>query len=141
MGVQGTFGRDRTAVGPFERGWVHPMAFDEALDGLQQKATSWSACPDAQSDTLRNRQFLANLALDLVQIFLVEERHLRRAHSRLLADRRRQNHGLAQELRDLMRRADQGLDIAEGIRQFLSDWRQHQEQSPLVNPAPGIAGH
>jgi len=140
MGVQEALGRGPMGAGPFAGSWSCRV-LDGDVDGLAEKATAWEACPDIQRDTFWNRQFLANFTFDLVQIFVAEERRLRQARSPLLAERRRQNHSLAQELRDLMRRADQGLEITEGIRAFLSGWRRHQEQSPLVGLLPGLASH
>lgn len=141
MGVQEALGCRRAGAGPFAEGWGWAEVLEGDPAGLTQKAAAWEACPDLQWDTLQNRQFLANLTLDLVQTFVAEERRLRQARSPLLAERRRQNHGLARELRDLMRRADQGLEITEGIRAFLADWRRHQEQSPAVVPPPGLTEH
>lgn len=106
--------------------------------GLAQEAAAWGAGP---CDALRDRQFLANFAFDLVQLFRAEEAQLSRTRSPRLEERRRENRRLAQALRELMRQADQGLDVSRGIQAFLRAWRGHQELSPLRGEGAGMTGH
>ena len=134
MGFQETAGQGAGFQGAFVGRWA-PSA--TAL-GLAQEAASWTARP---CDVQRNRQFLANFAFDMVQLFRCEEVRLRQVRSPLLAKRRQENHLLAQSLRELMRQADQGLDVSDGIQDFLADWEWHQAQIPLNELAFGISGH
>lgn len=134
MGFQEAAGQGAGFQGAFVGRWA-PSA--TAL-GLAQEAASWTARP---CETQRNRQFLANFAFDLVQLFRSEEVRLRQARSPLLARRRRENHQLAQSLRELMRQADLGLDVSSGIQDFLADWEWHQAQVSSDELAFGIAGH
>lgn len=74
-------------------------------------------------DAEDHRQFLANLAWDLVQRFRREEAELHREHPRLLAHRRQENRALIQALRELMAKAELGLEVSAGIRHFLGQWQ------------------
>lgn len=134
MGFQEAAGQGGGFHGAFVGRWA-PSA--TAL-GLAREVASWTARP---CDAQRNRQFLANFAFDLVQLFRCEEVRLRQVRSPLLAERRRENHRLAQSLRELMRQADQGRDVSSGIQDFLADWEWHQAQIPLDELAARISGH
>jgi len=134
MGFQEAAGQGGGFHGAFVGRWA-PSA---TVLGLAQEAASWTARP---CDAQRNRQFLANFAFDLVQLFRCEEVRLRQVRSPLLAKRRRENHQLAQSLRELMRQADLGLDVSDGIQDFLADWEWRQAHGSFDELAFGISGH
>lgn len=134
MGFQEAIGQGAGFQGAFVGRWA-PSA--TAL-GLAQEAASWTARP---CDAQRNRQFLANFAFDLVQLFRCEEVRLSQARSPLLAERRRENHRLAQSLRELMSQADQGLDVSSGIQDFLCEWRFRRELSLFPAESAGMTEH
>ena len=133
MGFQEVVGQGGNLHG-FVGRWA-PLA---TAPGLALKAASWTACP---CDPQRDRQFLANFAFDLVQLFRAEEAGLSQTRSPWLGERRRENRRLAQALRELMRRADQGQEVSHGIEVFLSAWREHQALSLLCGEAAGMTGH
>ncbi len=134
MGFQGGAGQSGMLPGS-AAGNSTPWAM---AHGLAQEAATWTTCP---CDAQRDRRFLATFAFDLVQLFRAEEARLSLVRSPLLGERRRENRRLAQALRELMRQADQGLDVSGGIQAFLRAWHCHQELSPLRGVAAGMMGH
>ena len=98
---------------------------------LEEAVSAWEACFEAQKDPFRNRQILAQIAVHMVQSFRTEEARLFLAHAPELPSRRVENHRLALRLRGLMHEADQGRDLAPGIRAVLGAWRRLQRY-----PAP-----
>jgi hypothetical protein len=99
---------------------------------LEAAVAAWEASLEAQQDPFRNRQVLAQLAVHMVQSFRTEETRLFLSHAPELPSRRVKNHRLALRLRGLMQQAEQGRDLAPGIRAVLGAWRRLQQyQAPL----------
>lgn len=108
---------------------------------LHAAVASWEACPTRDRDAFRNRQFLATFAFDLVQWFRAEEARLKAARSPQLVSLRRENHRLAQRLRELMSEAELGLEVTSGIRAFLMGWRFHEAWVPGDSATPKDHSH
>ncbi len=134
MGFQEAAGQGGGLQGAFVGRWAPAVT----AHGLAQEAASWTTRP---CDVQRNRQFLANFAFDLVQLFRCEEVRLSQAKSPLLAERRRENHHLARSLRELMGQADLGLDVSSGIQDFLCEWRFRRELSLFPAESAGMMEH
>lgn len=96
----------------------------------QDVVATWKGNPVRQRNSQWNRQFLANLAIRVVQRFRDEEAQLRETRSLGLADRRRANRRIALQLQDLMAAVEQGLEVTADIQTFLDTWLLHQPQPP-----------
>lgn len=136
MGANGAMGHSAAAGEPRQEG-CEPKA---DLHAMHLEAVSWEGHPVGQKTAQRNRQFLANFAIYLVQQFRLEEAQLKMAKSPCLASHRLENRRLALRLRDLMAAVDQGLEVTSDISAFLGAWRFRQEM-PVWRVAAVGKGH
>jgi hypothetical protein len=67
-------------------------------EALVAAIAAWVGSPEAQQDHHRNRQLLAQIAIQLMREFRAEEDRLFRMNSPLLPGRRNENHRLASQL-------------------------------------------
>ena len=136
MGALGALGHEQDTLVPSPGNWVVKVELSHGLE-----VASRPACAVCLQDDHRNRQFMANLAFDMVLLFRHEEERLSRARSPLLANRRLEHRRLAQELRVLMQEHDQGLDVTNGIQCFLGHWQAHLGQIGIQRTPAVYGGH
>ena len=93
-------------------------------------ASEWlSDTPHGPDKRRKQRQFLALLAVELVQRFRAEEASLRSNSDEALKVCRMENHRMARQIMTLIRRADLGLAIEPSLRALLKAWRRHQQRT------------